>query len=388
MSFNRLFPDDEELGKKDDDFRPDQHTLAGDIRQSASPSSLLGWFTSPRLRRRRLALLFALLVCAYVFIKNIPTDLRPVGEMVDIRDPTRTIRGVPVVNQAPLRDGGPVKNAAKDKDASATLPKPNPPMFTPKALRTDEIPAVLRGGEKTTDHYYDGLLRFYDLPGSLHGITHTNGYKEANKNVLFLAATTKSASRLIPLACEMANFNRNHVHFAFVGRDSITLDTLKEVNGVGRECSVYWHDGRPDGSDISTDGRMEYAVTSALYHIQTYMHPQVYFTDSLEEEERWFGRAIRAHTARAGKSLIDLPVDAIERMMWITRLDHASLAAWDTVYIDILIHVPPKTSGSLIRLLKTIQSADYFGIRYPHLTIELPPKIEPTTQRFLDNFVS
>lgn len=52
-----------------------------------------------------------------------------------------------------------------------------------------------------------------------------------------------------------------------------------------------------------------------------------------------------------------------------------------------MIHAPPKSSGTLIRLLKSIESADYFGARRPHLTIELPAEIDPATADYLENLV-
>jgi hypothetical protein len=52
-----------------------------------------------------------------------------------------------------------------------------------------------------------------------------------------------------------------------------------------------------------------------------------------------------------------------------------------------VIHAPPKSSGSLIRLLKSIEAADYFGSRRPHLTIELPAEIDPPTLDFLETLV-
>lgn len=52
-----------------------------------------------------------------------------------------------------------------------------------------------------------------------------------------------------------------------------------------------------------------------------------------------------------------------------------------------MIHAPPKSSGSLIRLLKSIEAADYFGSRRPHLTIELPAEIDRPTLDFLENLV-
>lgn len=63
------------------------------------------------------------------------------------------------------------------------------------------------------------------------------------------------------------------------------------------------------------------------------------------------------------------------------------VSAWHTTYIDLVIHAPPKSSGSLLRLLKSIQAADYFGARLPHITIELPAEIDPPTLDFLDNLV-
>lgn len=61
--------------------------------------------------------------------------------------------------------------------------------------------------------------------------------------------------------------------------------------------------------------------------------------------------------------------------------------AWPTTYVDILIHAPPKSSGSLIRLLKSIEAANYLGARRPHLTIELPTDIDPPTSQYLDNLI-
>ena len=55
--------------------------------------------------------------------------------------------------------------------------------------------------------------------------------------------------------------------------------------------------------------------------------------------------------------------------------------------MNILIDVPSGASGSLIRLLRSIQEADYFGVTPPHITINLPPDLEEYTSEYLDNFV-
>ena len=52
-----------------------------------------------------------------------------------------------------------------------------------------------------------------------------------------------------------------------------------------------------------------------------------------------------------------------------------------------MIQAPPDSSGSLVRLLKSIENADYFGVRRPHLTIELPTDIDPPTWKYLQNLV-
>lgn len=63
------------------------------------------------------------------------------------------------------------------------------------------------------------------------------------------------------------------------------------------------------------------------------------------------------------------------------------VSAWPTTYVDILIQAPKQSSGALVRLLRSIEDADYFGIRRPHITIELPANVDVATWQFLQNFV-
>lgn len=149
---------------------------------------------------------------------------------------------------------------------------------------------------------------------------------------------------------------------------------------------------------------MGVSVTASLEHIQTFIHPQVILVDDSSREDTFFSTALRSKAVDIGKPVIELPTDATENMMWITRLDSESLAgwwfcallylqsligcsAWTTTYVDILVQAPSGSSGSLVRLLKSVENADYFGIRRPHLTIELPADIEPSTWRYLENLV-
>ena len=161
---------------------------------------------------------------------------------------------------------------------------------------------------------------------------------------------------------------------------------------------------------------MEVSVTAAMGHIQTFVHPQIIIIDHVSREDSFFTKSVKAKAAAIDTSVIELPSDAAENLMWITRLDSGSLAgkdkpklihslthlkcfaemaiytslmllAWHTTYVDLVIHAPPKSSGSLIRLLKSIEAADYFGVRRPHITIELPAEIDPPTLNFLENLV-
>lgn len=57
---------------------------------------------------------------------------------------------------------------------------------------------------------------------------------------------------------------------------------------------------------------------------------------------------------------------------------------WNEVNIEILIHAPNAFSGSLIRLIQSLEKADYLG-SIPSLTIELPQRVDPQLLRFLQN---
>ena len=71
---------------------------------------------------------------------------------------------------------------------------------------------------------------------------------------------------------------------------------------------------------------MEVSVAAGLEHINTFVHPQVILIDAGNREDAFFIKAIQSKTTDIVKSLIELPMDAVENMMWLTRLDSASLA--------------------------------------------------------------
>ena len=142
-------------------------------------------------------------------------------------------------------------------------------------------------------------------------------------------------------------------------------------------------DGRPDYSRWSSDYRMEVSVAAALGHVDNFIEPVAVISDGSGTEDSFFTSSMRRKTNELSKVLIELPEDAIENLMWITRLDCGSLAAWQTTYVEILIHAPRDSSGSLVRLLRSIEEADYFNYRRPHLTIELPEKVDDASWEYI-----
>ncbi|OJD40195.1 glycosyltransferase 2 protein [Diplodia corticola] len=325
-----MFPTDEELGKRDDDYTPGN-------------KSSQSWRNLPyNYRRRRVAIIIGAALSVWLLL-----------HVISHTDPGYTIY---------------------DATNPPNLVRPNGP--PPKVIDDTD--------EAARQHYYNGHIKFFELGDSLHKISNTGGLRDRNRNVLFAASSLKSVSALIPLACEMAKWNRNYVHFAIMGRYDIFLDDILEVNGVDREgCNIYWHDARPDFVTYSSDTRAEAVVTAALGHVHTFMHPQVVITDDSSREDVFFTKGVRRKTKIQHLPIIEIPQGRADDLEWLTRLDSSSLRAWHTPSIDILIHAPPKSSGSLLRLLQSIQDADYSGLTPPRITVELPPDIDPPSMWFL-----
>ena len=345
----RFFANDEELGKKNDDHRPN-----GRVPTPSAPWSVRQ--QGPAVRKRRVIYVICGILLLYLFVKNIPTDVGPHPRWADTRvyrDPEAERNGIP---------------------KSATPPTGKPPR-----------PAQPSEAE---EHYHDGPIKFYKLASSLHAAARLGGQRESNKNVLFAAASLKSLSEILPLACDMASWDRNDVHMAIMGRDDMEIGEIQKINGALEEdCDIHWHDARPDIAKWSSRFRMEASVTASLEHIQTFIHPQVVIIDDSEREEDYFSDSILSKARELSKPVIQLPPDAMGALLWMTRLDSASLAAWPTTYVDILIQAPSGSSGTIVRLLRSIESADYFGSRRPHLTVELPSEIDPPTWGYLENLV-
>lgn len=350
---------DEELGKKDDDHKPVQ-------------SSTWHQWIRPFARKRRIAGLLVACYLVYLFIHNIPTDLKPL-----IQRPSYS---------------GPQLDPRRPVQWRAKTPRPPPPPPLPENQPPPPglAPNPPVGQSEITDttvHYYEGPVKFYYLAATLHSVARLAGRRSADRNVLFAASDLQSAATIIPLACEMSRWKRNLVHMAFFGREEMSIEDLKTINGVDKTtCDIYWHDARPDYASSSSDKRMEISVAGALSHMDTFMHPKVLITADSKGEDDFFSQPVRTKATELGIPVLEIPSEGVEVLTWMTRLDANALHNWHSSGIDIIVQAPSESSGSMLRLLKSLQRADYTGFNPPRLTIELPTKMDPETESFINSF--
>ena len=353
---SRVFPTDEEHGKRNDDLKP-----------KLQPNSWLPKSSkAPLFRRRRIIALLLLALCAWLLLNILPGPLfgerrrhNAARARHDQREPIDN--GEDLWRQA---------QQAQDDDVPEST--------------TSTIERAADGDAQD----FDGPIRFYYLASSLHAAAKLSGQRASNRNVLFAAADLRSGADLIPMACEMGRWKRNNVHIAVMGKDDVPLDEIKKVNAADDEatCPVFWHDARPDFARQSTNHRMEISVAGALGHIENFMHPQVIITNSPEHEDDFFVKAVPQKTKELDQTHIELPKGASESMTWMSRLDARALHHWHTATIDLLVQAPLDTSSNIVRLLKSLERADYGGFLPPRLTVELPHKLHTDTMTFLDDF--
>lgn len=194
---------DPELGvtKKDDDLYVKGARGSTGWRARGSPR------IPPRKTFKRLGLICLLAAAVYLFVHNIPTDLGP----QDKRHPFYAYGGA--------------------KKPSPPIPPISP---IPNEIYEQQPPAL-------TTRDYDGPLRFLNLAESLHAISETKGSSQNNRNILYMASTIQSANKLLPIACQMGRELRSYVHFALVSRDEVTVNQLRDINGIGGDCDVIFH---------------------------------------------------------------------------------------------------------------------------------------------------
>lgn len=339
----RFFSGDEELGKKDDDHRPGQR-LKHKFRANNSKMH-----SFQRRILKRFTLCGVLLVILYCLFKLKQT----------------------ATQQYKLSNTLGMSKGSDDSDKKKPIIIKSPQVDISKTISAYEL---------------DSLIKLPHLSSTLTAASVTQNKKATNNNVVFAAASLKSAAALIPQACEMARWQRNNVHFAIMGRDDIAVNTFKSFNGIGENCKVKFHDARPNYSMSSSSTRMKSSVSSAFKEIDKYLKSQVIIVDASEKEDMWFRDWIKSKASDPERTIIELPEHAEAKLKWISLLNSKSLSAWNRVSVEIIINPQPSATGSLVRLLESLKEADYFSSRPPHLTIELPHNIEEQTSHYLNKF--
>jgi len=303
--------------------------------------------------RRKRALVAVLVLCGiYFFIKYLPTDVPPVGSRIDPRT------GQP--------QGHPVDLTSTSKQGKSGRP------------------AVKESGSPV-DQTYDGPVRFYQLAHSLR--PHLRRVEGDNDNVLFLLRDLRTATSLLPLACEMANHNRSQVHVAVMTLRENSIEEIKAVSGTeATDCPIFWHDARPDYNSLSSLNRQTIVVQSALGHLVAALQPSVALIDQQQAQEPRFRDTIQSKLDSMRVPLNIVRNDAIRSMSWVAGLAGQSLSLLNHVQIDIVITPYQHSAGSLLRLLESVQRADYSGVAIPRITIELPQHVDDFALKYLEHF--
>lgn len=71
---------------------------------------------------------------------------------------------------------------------------------------------------------------------------------------------------------------------------------------------------------------MEVSISAGFNHINTFVHPQATLIDGSGEEELFFLKGLRNRASTLGRTVIELPDNAEQFLMWVTLLDSASLS--------------------------------------------------------------
>jgi hypothetical protein len=71
---------------------------------------------------------------------------------------------------------------------------------------------------------------------------------------------------------------------------------------------------------------MEISCSAAFSHINTYIQPQATFIDVSKEEELFFIAGVKERADSLGRTIVEMPKDSEDKLMWTTLLDSASLS--------------------------------------------------------------
>lgn len=159
--------------------------------------------------------------------------------------------------------------------------------------------------------------------------------------------------------------------------DILALSGIPEA-----DCPVHWHEAQPDFALQSTEERMQTAVEAVLGHFHRALPLQAAFIDDRACEDGFLRNGVKSRIRSIGVPLLQVPrPDA-----WLLTLDPRSLRQYAQVQIEILVQAPRDSSGSLLRLLRSIQDADYGGLTFPKITLELPYQVDPFVLDYLTRF--
>ncbi|KAK9237044.1 hypothetical protein V1525DRAFT_185569 [Lipomyces kononenkoae] len=219
--------------------------------------------------------------------------------------------------------------------------------------------------------------------------------------VLYVAGSTRAASRLIHLANDQAvefelstlGYKRPTMHLLFMGPYSVNLEFFARANGANSSC-LYIHDGRPKlnqlarllptlpGGDSTaapeslTPFDIAPAATRvALETTYKFLRPEVTIWSRESENNAKYGEFVASLLGDPSShwAPIDLPFRDMEELRWLAFLGADGLKYWSSHAFDIIIPVTAHT-GSLIRLLDSIAAAHYYNLYpRPRITIYLPP---------------
>ena len=144
----RLFPGDEEMGKRNDDHKPGARSPLGIAWQHGRLPH------GPHRRNlKRVGLGLVALICVYYFIKNMPTDLenpRPRPRF----DYTQAESGSAAGGRSPAAQ------VSVQKPGSEAIVEPS-------------------------QYYFSGPIKFYQLAATLQAASKTKGSEPVNRNVVY-----------------------------------------------------------------------------------------------------------------------------------------------------------------------------------------------------------
>lgn len=220
-TMSRLWTNDEELAKKDDDLTDPR--LA---RQNHGHGHGHQWQGAGRVPRRRSVARFAVYaLIAFLLIIVLTKALGGGG------------------GGAPSRIGRP----SSGRYHPDRIPDEYDSADKPPVPDSGAIPGE-KGSPVEPARTYSGSVKLPSLGQSLHAIGSTGGKQAKNRNVLFAAGSLKSAATLLPFACQMAFEHLNYVHFVLMGRSEISLLDLLKINGIETTCPLILHGAVPPAS--------------------------------------------------------------------------------------------------------------------------------------------